>query len=96
MEANMTDPLIEPPKPNLVERLAYSLGFAVAAYVTLGLIFALAVAQFIMRALDSKPNEELSAFTRRLAKYLGGVAAFVALASDEKPFPFGPFPGDQP
>lgn len=92
----MSDPGSEPKGqgPSLVERLAYSLGFAVIAYLTLLLLFALAVAQFVVRALDAKPNEELTRFVRRLVAYLAEVGAYVALASDKRPFPMGEFPAD--
>jgi len=83
-----------PAPPNLIERLAFSLGFSVVAYLALGLIFALAVAQFVLRAVGSEPNGELAAFLRRLTRYLAEVCAYVALVSDERPFPFGAFPAD--
>ena len=79
---------------NLFERLLFSLGFAIVAYLTLMLLFAMAIAQFVLRALDSTPNGELARFIRRLSIYLASVAAFIALASDHRPFPFGEFPPD--
>ncbi len=83
-----------PHKGSLIERLAFSLGFAVVAYLALMLLFALAIAQFVLRAIDSTPNAELTRFIRRLTVYLASVASFCALANDERPFPFGDFPAD--
>jgi hypothetical protein len=77
---------------NLFERLAYSVGFAVVAYLALNLLIALSIAQFVLRAVDSDPNPELASFIRRLAAYLRAVILYFSLTSDDKPFPFGDFP----
>ena len=79
---------------SLIVRLIYSLGFAAVAYLGLLLLFALAIAQFVVAAIDHKPNAELRSFIRRLVRYLAEVTAFTALASEVRPFPFGPFPTD--
>ena len=79
---------------SLVIRLIYGLGFAAVAYVALFLLFALAIAQFVVAAIDQKPNTELRSFIRRLVRYLAEVCAYFALASDHRPFPFAPFPTD--
>ena len=79
---------------SLIVRLIYSLGFAAVAYLGLLLLFALAIAQFVVAAIDRKPNAELRSFIRRLVRYLAEVTAFTALASENRPFPFGNFPTD--
>jgi len=70
------------------------LDLLLVAYLTLMLLFALAIAQFVLRALNSTPNGELAQFVRRLSVYLASVVSFIALASDDRPFPFGEFPSD--
>jgi Domain of unknown function (DUF4389) len=85
---------IQPPAraPFPVIRLVYSLAFGILAYFVLHLLFALALIQFIVFALNGHTNDELKRFCGNLARYLWQLATFVTLTSDEQPFPLGPFP----
>ncbi len=81
---------MHPPFP--LVRLLYALGFAVVAWFALWLAFFLAIAQFVVVAINGKPNEELKRFSLSLVQYLWELLAFIAFARDERPFPFAPFP----
>lgn len=79
-------------QPFPVERLLFALGFAVVAWFVLWTAFWLAIAQFVIYAINGRVNDELKDFTLRLVQYLGQLLAFIVFVRDEKPFPFAPFP----
>jgi hypothetical protein len=39
-----------------------------------------------------KPNLNLVSFSKKLGTYLSQIISFVTYASEERPFPFNPFP----
>ena len=73
-------------------RLLYAIGFAVVAWFVFWITLILALAQFIVVAINGHENEELKAFTVNLIQYLWELLAFIAFVRDEQPFPIGPFP----
>jgi Domain of unknown function (DUF4389) len=79
-----------PPFPAI--RLLYSLGYGILAYFVLHILFAIALIQFVMLALNGKVNEELKSFSVNLVQYLWDLVAFIVFVRDEQPFPLGPFP----
>ncbi len=52
----------------------------------------LALAQFIVVAINGRVNDELRTFTINLIQYLWELLAFISFVRDEQPFPIGPFP----
>lgn len=66
---------------------------AVAFQLAATVLCALAVLQFVL-ALISAPNERLRHFGRGLGRYLGQIASFVSFATEETPFPFKDWPGN--
>lgn len=74
-------------------RLLYAIGFAVLAWVMFWLlVLVLAPLFFITLAISGKENEELKRISLRALHYLLELLAFISGVSEEKPFPFGPFP----
>lgn len=73
-------------------RLLYAIGFAVVAWFVFWITLILALAQFIVVAINGRENEELRTFTINLIQYLWELLAFIAFVRDEQPFPIGPFP----
>jgi hypothetical protein len=57
-----------------------------------GLLVLIAVAQFIWLAKDGRRNEFLAAFGGSLACWLADAARFLTGASENKPFPWAPWP----
>jgi hypothetical protein len=80
----------KPPFPAV--RLLYSIGYGILAYFVLHVLFAIALIQFIVFAINGHTNEELKRFSANLAQYLLDLMAFVVFVRDEQPFPIGPFP----
>ena len=79
-----------PPFPAV--RLLYAIGFAVVAWFVFWITLILALAQFVVVAINGKVNDELKTFTLNLVQYLWELLSFVAFVRDEQPFPIGPFP----
>jgi hypothetical protein len=102
----MTDPIndgapagaqaVPPPgmarEPFPAVRLLYAIGFAVVAWFVFWITLILALAQFVVVAINGRVNDELKGFSLNLAQYLWELLAYITFARDEQPFPIGPFP----
>jgi Domain of unknown function (DUF4389) len=82
--------VVRPPFPMV--RLLYAVGYGILAYVVLHVLFAIALVQFILFAINGHMNEELKNFSANLVQYLWDLLAFIVFVRDEQPFPIGPFP----
>ena len=85
-------PPVEARHPFPGVRLLYAIGYGILAYFLLHVLFAVALVQFVLLAINGKLNEELKAFSLNLVQYLLELVAFIVFARDEHPFPIGPFP----
>ena len=75
----------------LVFMIVLSMAYGVAELVTLAVV----VFQFLASLFAGKPNDRLTRFGRNLARYLQQIIVYMTFASEEKPFPFAPWP-DEP
>jgi hypothetical protein len=91
-DAAAVPPIAQPHPPFPVVRLLYSVLFGIIAYVVLHLIFAVALIQFIVLAINGKVNDELKSFSVGLVQYMWELLAFITFVRDDQPFPMGPFP----
>lgn len=73
-------------------RLLYAIGFGVVAWFVFWITLILALAQFVVVAINGRENEELRTFAINLIQYLWELLAFISFVRDEQPFPIGPFP----
>jgi hypothetical protein len=71
----------------------YMLLFAVLFNVAEIVLAAVAVFQFLAQLVTGGVNRRLQTFGANLAAYLQETTAFLTYASDDKPFPIGPWPG---
>ena len=85
-------PHVEPKPPFPGTRLLYAIGYGILAYFVLHVLFAIALVQFILFAINGRLNEELKSFGANLVQYLFELVAFIVFARDEQPVPMGPFP----
>lgn len=53
---------------------------------------AMAVVQFFWLLINKEPNWHLARFGASLAKWLGDVALYLLMDTEEKPFPWAPWP----
>ena len=75
----------------LVYMVIFGVAFSVAEFVT----FVVVAFQFLASLFTGKPNDQLIRFGRNLARYIQQTIVFMTFATEEKPFPFTPWP-DEP
>ena len=75
----------------LVVMIVLSVAFNVAEIVT----FAVVVFQFLASLFTGKPNDQLIRFGLNLARYIQQITVYLTFSTEEKPFPFSPWP-DEP
>jgi hypothetical protein len=73
-------------------RFVYLVVFGIAFYLSIILTFAVSVFQFLAKLFGGSSFDGLSEFGDNMATYQAQVTRFLTFASDEKPFPFAPFP----
>ncbi len=75
----------------LVFMIVLSVAFNLAEFIT----FAVVAFQFLASLFTGQPNDRLTRFGRNLARYLQQITVYMTFATEEKPFPFTPWP-DEP
>ncbi len=73
-------------------RLVYIILFAIAFGVAEVVIAAVVVTQFLFELIAGQPNQQLRSLGRSLGGYANEIIAYQTYASDDKPFPFAPWP----
>ncbi len=73
-------------------RFVYLVVFGIAFYLSILLTFAASVFQFLAKLFSGSPFSGLAEFGSNLATYQAQVTRYLTFASDDKPFPFAPFP----
>ncbi len=73
-------------------RFVYLVVFFVAFYLSILLTFATSIFQFLAKLFGGQSFAGLAEFGDNMASYQAQVTRFLTFASDEKPFPFAPFP----
>lgn len=76
-------------------RFVYLVVFGVAFYLSILLTFATSIFQFLAKLFGGQSFAGLSEFGDNLATYQSQVTRFLTFSSDEKPFPFAPFPAKE-
>lgn len=78
------------------KRLLFMILFAVLFNVAELVVAVVVVVQFLFKLISGSVNEQLQAFGRDLATYIAQIIEFLTFNTDDKPFPFGPWPGSAP
>jgi hypothetical protein len=73
-------------------RLLYAIGYGLIAWLVIHILFALAVVQFALLAINGRFSDEVKSFALALLQYEWELIAFITFVRDEHPFPVGPFP----
>lgn len=74
----------------------FMLVFAVIYQIAEVVVFAIAIFQFLAVLLTGQPNGRLLEFGRSLSRFIYEVMRFFTFNSDDKPFPFAPWPPAEP
>jgi hypothetical protein len=75
-------------------RLVFMIVLGVAFNVAEFVAFVVIAFQFLFSLFNGQQNDQLSRFGRNLARYLQQIIVFLTFASEEKPFPFAPWPDE--
>lgn len=74
------------------QRLLYMLGFWFLGNIAFSLSILAGGVQFVFILIAGDRNEELARFSQRLVRYVYECLGFIVYRTNDKPFPFGPFP----
>lgn len=66
--------------------------FGVIFYFLIGIIWLLVIFQFITKVITGGLNDQLAKFSTGLTQYALQVLNYVTFQSEERPFPFSPYP----
>jgi len=73
-------------------RFIYLVVFGIAFYLSFILTYVASIFQFLAKLFSGSSFAGLAEFGDNLATYQSQVTRFLTFSSDEKPFPFAPFP----
>ena len=68
--------------------------YGVIFYFLFFLIWLVVIFQFLMKLITTELNEQLLDFSDSLTKYVGQILFYITFKSEERPFPFSPWPSD--
>lgn len=71
----------------------FILVFSVISYFLYGLIWLLVIFQFFTKVITGNLNNYLEQFSKKLTLYALQILDYITYQSEERPFPFSPFPG---
>ena len=77
-------------------RLAFMLLFALIFYISMFVLYAVAVIQFLAKLLTGEANERLLRFGEGLSRFIYQTGQFLTFNTEEMPFPFSDWPSPDP
>ena len=77
-------------------RVVYMILFAVIFNIVEFVIAVVAVVQFLCTLFTGKANQQLQALGQGVGAYVSEITVFLAYHTDEKPYPFAPWPKGAP
>ena len=84
-------------KENVTNRAVWLRGlfiliFGVILYCIFILVWLLVAFQFVSKVVTGNLNRQLADFSTGLVRYISQVLSYITFQSDERPFPFNPWP----
>lgn len=73
-------------------RLAHIVLYVVAFELSRVVAYVVTIVQFVLHLFTGHANDRLRSFGGSLSRYLRQVTAFLTYESDERPYPFSPWP----
>lgn len=70
--------------------------YGVIFYVLFWIIWLVVIFQFLMKVLMGSLNANIMSFSGGLTRYAFQILQYVTFQSEERPWPFGPWPGAVP
>lgn len=78
--------------PDTWLRGLFILVFGVILYFAVILVWLVAVFQFVTKLLTGDLNRQVADFNGGLLRYISLILGYITFQSDDKPFPFSPWP----
>lgn len=69
--------------------------YGVIFYVLVGIIWLVVIFQFIMKVITANLNPNVMNFSGGLTRYAFQILQYVTFQSEERPWPFGPWPAEK-
>lgn len=82
--------------PDTWTRGLFIIVFGIIFYALYFIIWLLVVFQFVIKVLTGSINANLLSFSDGLAKYAYQVLRYMTFQSEERPWPFAPYPDSTP
>ncbi len=90
----MSDDIVENLKqPSQWLRIVYMIVLAIALEVTSIILTLVVIGQALITLVTGNNNENLRGLAKDLAVYVNQIILFLTYNSEQRPFPFAPFPG---
>jgi hypothetical protein len=67
--------------------------FGIIFYALVTIIWLLVIFQFVTAVVSGSPNANLKDFSESLSKYAYQVLRYMTFGTEERPWPFSPWPG---
>ena len=77
-------------------RVVYMILFAVIFYIVEFVIAVVAIVQFLSTLFTGKANRQLQALGQGVGAYVNEITVFLTYHTDDKPYPFAPWPKGAP
>ena len=78
--------------PDVWLRGLFILIFGVILYFAVILVWLVVVFQFVTKLLTGEVNRQVADFNDGLLRYISLILGYITFQSDDKPFPFSPWP----
>lgn len=76
-------------------RLLFMILFAIVNYFVQIVSWLIAIVQFIVTIVTGKPNQNLLSLSEGLSGFSFQVLKYLMYVTDERPYPFSPWPGSE-
>jgi len=73
----------------------FMLFFMIVYSLAIGIWYLIVLFQFVHTLFVGKPRDAVLDFCESLSAYIYEILLYVSFSSQDRPFPFGPWPGDQ-
>lgn len=76
-------------------RLLYMFLFAILFNAAEFVVYVIMIIQFLLRLTTGKSNDQLLVLGKNIARYAMQLIEYLTFITDEKPYPFSPWPNDE-
>jgi hypothetical protein len=93
---NVPQTVTPPTGSDMGLRVLYMLVFAVVFWLLCWTLAVVTLVQLILRLVNGRPHAEVARFGAALARYSQQIIEFLTFVTESLPYPFTPWPGENP